>query len=94
MRYFIDVSLLIMIHHLLEGSMSIRYMLLSVILLILGTQALHFCAAAIGKPYKRGWPSTVDLLVLTSSDQLFVSNENIIYYSCKTNYLNEEFNCT
>ncbi len=83
-----------MIHQLLVGSTSIRYRLLLLILLILGAQALHFSAPAIGKPYKRGWPSTVNLLVLTSSDQLFVSNENIIYYSCKTNYLNEEFKCT
>jgi hypothetical protein len=71
-----------------------RYRQLLVIMLILGTQVLHFSAAAIGKTYKSGWSSTVDLLVLTSSDQLFVSNENIIYYSCKTNYLNEEFKCT
>ncbi len=35
----------------------------------------------------------VDLLVLNSSDQLFLA-ENIIYLCDKTSYLNEEVNCT
>ncbi len=46
-----------------------------------------------GKPYWRGSISTVDLLVLTSLDQLLWELKlNFPFY--KTTYLNEEVNCT
>ncbi len=39
--------------------------------------------------------STIDLLVLTSEDQLTPFDiANIIYFFCKTSYLNEEVICT
>ncbi len=47
-----------------------------------------------GKSFWRGRLSAVDLLVLTSLDQLFIYIENIINLFYKTSYLNEEVNCT
>ncbi len=47
----------------------------------------------IGSPYWKGRLSTVDLLVLTSLDQLLlIVNHYLLFY--KTSYLNGEVNCT
>ncbi len=45
-----------------------------------------------GNPYWRSKISTVDLLVLTSSDQLLLIQEKILFF--KTSFLNEEVNRT
>ncbi len=47
-----------------------------------------------GKSYWRGRLSTVDLLVLTSLDQLLFAVMIFFYLCYKTSYLNEEVNCT
>ncbi len=45
------------------------------------------------KPYWKGRPSTVDLRVLTSLDQLILILK-ILFSFIKTSFLNEEVNCT
>ncbi len=47
-----------------------------------------------GKPYWGGRLSTVDLLVLTSLDQLLLIIKFLFHLCYKTSYLNEEVNCT
>jgi hypothetical protein len=44
-------------------------------------------------PACMGWLSTVDLLVLTSLDQLLLILETLFTFN-NTSYLNEEVNCT
>jgi hypothetical protein len=46
-----------------------------------------------GNPYLRGRISTVDHLVLTSSDRQLLILQNISSFFYKTRYLNEEVNC-
>jgi hypothetical protein len=43
-------------------------------------------------PKYRGRLSTVDLLVLASSDQMLLKLQTIFTFFCKTSYLNEEDN--
>jgi hypothetical protein len=45
-----------------------------------------------GNPYLKERISTIDLLVLTGSDQLLLILKNIIFLLCKTSYLNEKEN--
>ncbi len=47
-----------------------------------------------GNPIWRERISTVDLIVLASSDQLLFVLKKTIFLSYKTRYLNEEVNCT
>jgi hypothetical protein len=47
-----------------------------------------------GKAYLRGRISTVDLLVLTSLDEVLFNLKLYFPFFTKTTYLNEEVNCT
>ncbi len=47
-----------------------------------------------GNPYWKGTLSTVDLLELTSLDQLLLILRTFFTFFYKTSYLNEEVNCT
>ncbi len=52
----------------------------------------QFRSLLSGNPYWRGRISTIDLLVLTSSDQLLFILK-LYFLSYKTSYLNKEVNC-
>jgi hypothetical protein len=54
----------------------------------------NLCLSQPGNPYRSGRFSTIDLLVLTSSDQHPFYSEKYIFNSFKTRYFNKEVNRT